>query len=73
MRKALGSEGIKSVRNGDCSALTLLMTGVLADHPDHIVAADDLAGFTKTFDGSSDFHAEMELKKKVSGGGSRRW
>ncbi len=33
------------------------MTGVLADDADHVVAADDLAGFAKAFDGGSDFHA----------------
>jgi hypothetical protein len=41
------------------SALTLLVAGVLADDAHHIVAADDLAGFAKTFDGSSDFHARV--------------
>jgi hypothetical protein len=39
------------------SALALFVTGVLADHANHIIAADDLAGFAKAFDGSSDFHA----------------
>jgi len=39
------------------SALALLVTGVLADNAHHVIAADDLAGFAKTFDGSSDFHA----------------
>ena len=39
------------------SALALFVTGVLADDAHHIVAADDLAGFAKAFDGSSDFHA----------------
>lgn len=39
-------------------ALALFMTGILADNAHHIVAADDLAGFAKAFDGGSDFHLE---------------
>jgi hypothetical protein len=39
--------------------LTLLVAWVLADNPNHVIAADDLAGFAKTFDGSSDFHARV--------------
>jgi hypothetical protein len=39
------------------SALALLVTGILANHAHHVIAADDLAGFAKAFDGSSDFHA----------------
>jgi hypothetical protein len=39
------------------SALALLVTGIFADDSDHVVAADDLAGFAKAFNGSSDFHA----------------
>jgi hypothetical protein len=38
--------------------LALLVARVLADDADHIVAAHDLAGFAKAFDGGSDFHAE---------------
>jgi hypothetical protein len=41
------------------SALTLLVAGVLADDAHHVIAADDLAGFAKTFYGSSDFHARV--------------
>ena len=37
-------------------ALALLVPGILADHAHHIVAAHDLACFTKTFNGGSDFH-----------------
>ena len=37
-------------------ALALFMTGILADNAHHIIAADDLAGFAKAFDGGSDFH-----------------
>ena len=43
------------------SALTLFMAGVLADDTHHVIAADDLAGFAKTFNGSSDFHAKSDL------------
>ena len=32
------------------------MAGILADDTDNIVAAHDLACFTKTFNGGSDFH-----------------
>ena len=38
--------------------MALLVARVLADDADHIVAAHDLAGFAKTFDGSSDFHTK---------------
>jgi hypothetical protein len=41
------------------SALALLVAGVLANNAHDVVAADDLAGFAKTFDGSSDFHARV--------------
>jgi len=37
-------------------ALALFVTGILADNTHQIVAANDLAGFAKTFNGSSDFH-----------------
>jgi hypothetical protein len=32
------------------------VTGILADNAHHIVAANDLAGFAKAFDGGSNFH-----------------
>jgi len=36
-----------------------LWRGFLQSDAHHVVAADDLAGFAKTFDGSSDFHARV--------------
>ena len=39
-------------------ALALFVTGIFADDANHIVAADDLAGFAEAFDGGSDFHTE---------------
>jgi hypothetical protein len=47
---------------GSESALALFVTWVLADHTHHVVAADDLAGFAKAFDGSSDFHARNQRR-----------
>jgi hypothetical protein len=38
------------------SALALFVPGIFANHADDIVPPHDFAAFTKTFDGSSDFH-----------------
>jgi hypothetical protein len=38
-------------------ALALFVTGIFANDTHHIVAADNLAGLAKAFNGSSDFHA----------------
>jgi hypothetical protein len=43
------------------SALLLLVTRVLADHANYILALDDLAAFAKPFDGCSDFHGFFSL------------
>jgi len=47
------------IKNG--SALLLLVTWVLADHADNVLAFDDLAAFAKPFDGCSDFHGFFSL------------
>jgi mevalonate kinase len=46
---------------GSSSALTLLVTRVLADHPDAAVAADDLALLTDFLDAGTNLHGDSSL------------
>ena len=43
-------------------ALALLVTGVLADHAHHTVAADHLALVTDSFDAGTDFHQQLSIE-----------
>jgi hypothetical protein len=45
--------------NGAQSALTLLVTGVGANHANHALAADDLAVAADFFDGSRNSHVDF--------------
>jgi len=48
-------------------ALALFVTGILADNAHHIIAANDFAGFAKTFNGGSDFHWKNGRKFTTAG------